>query len=390
MKNKDFSKELSKLFESEDANLFIAPKKLSTLTPDDRLAESFQEIVDFVAQHDRKPSLDAVDFNEASLAKRLEGIVNTPWKVESLEEYDMLGLLEQPPTPQSIEELVEDDTFGIFSGEENKIFDIKNVKQKRVVHSTSNKAVRMKVKDFSIYKPIFEESQKMLENGEKKLVPFTTIDQLHVGGLYVNGGQMVYVAEEGDIEKNPSRIQQRLRVIIENGTESNMYKRSLAQRLYEGGSCVVPVNETVNNTYDELEEVKGYIYIVRSMSGDEKINTISNLYKIGFSTTPVSKRVANAKDDPTYLMADVDLVESYKLTGDYNPQKVEAMIHRIFASAALDLRIIDKKGKEHKPMEWYSVPIHVIREAVDLIGSGEIVDYVYDADKESMVKIGKS
>ena len=387
MKNKDCSKELHELFESEDSALFVAKERQMAPTADDRLAESFLEIVNFVSTNDRRPRIDAEDFGEQLLAKRLDGIMNSPDKIEALEKFDSLGLLVMPEAPKTMEELINDDAFGIFSGEENKIFDIKHVKQRTVVNSSEDRAVRMKSEDFSIYKPFFEEAQHKLKSGESNLVLFKTIDQLRPGGLDGNGGQMVYVAEEGEIDQKAGYKQQRLRVIIENGTESNMYKRSLAQRLYEGGSCVVSKDEVVEEIVDETERVAGYIYILRSLSKDSKINTIANLHKIGFSTTSVSKRIANAKEDPTYLMADVEVVESYRLTGDYNPQKVEHMIHGIFADAALDLNIINKDGREYKPMEWYSVPIQVIREAVDLISSGEIVHYVYDSKEEKIRQI---
>ncbi len=387
MVEKDCTNELLELFESEDGSLFIPKVRPSAPTADDRLAESFQQIIDFVQEHDRRPEIDSEDFSEALLAKRLESIKNTPEKVQALERYDSLGLLIQPEIPKSIEELFETDEFGLFRGEENMIFDIQHVKQRKVLNPVGEKAKRVRSEDFAQFKSIFEEAQNKLSSGENRLVLFRTIDQLRVGGLYVNGGQMVYVAEEGEIERNPSRIQQRLRVIIENGTESNMYRRSLAQRLYEGGYCVLGVEEMSDAAPDDSEQIAGYIYVVRSLSEDPKISTVANLYKIGFSTTPVAQRIANAKDDPTYLMADVELVESYRLTGDYNPQKVEHMIHRVFADAALDMKIVDKNGSEYKPMEWYSVPIHVVREVVDLIDSGEIVNYVYDSNQQKMVEV---
>lgn len=384
MKNKDFSKELLELFESEDAVLFVAKDKPKGPTADDRLSQSFLEIVDFVSKNDREPKIDADDFGEQLLAKRLESIKCNHDKVTALEKYDSLGLLEQPDAPKTVEELLDNDVFGIFSGDENKIFELKNVKQRQVVNLNEERAVRMPAKDFSVYKPIFDGAQNKLKSGDSKLVLFTSIEQLQVGRLYVNGGQMVYVVGEGEINQKAGYKQQRLHVIIENGTESNMYRRSLAQRLYEGGYCVVGTDEVPESIPAEDEYVAGYLYVVRSLSTNPKISTIANLYKIGFSTTPVQTRIANAKDDPTYLMADVELIESYKLTGDYNPQKVEHMIHRVFADAALVLNIIDKNGREYKPMEWYSVPIHVIREVVDLIHSGEIVNYVYNSTNQEM------
>ncbi len=128
---------------------------------------------------------------------------------------------------------------------------------------------------------------------------------------------------------------------------------------------------------ESKSETRGYIYVLKSLSQDDQISSIRDLYKIGFSSMSVTERVANAKNDPTYLMAEVEIVESYRLTGDYNPQKVEHMIHKIFAGATLDLSIADKTGKIYTPREWYCVPITAIRHAVELIESGDIIYYEY-------------
>jgi len=386
MMNKDYSKELLKLFESEDADLFVPKDKPKTLTADDRLAESFQQIIDFITENDRKPEIDSDDLNESLLAKRLESIKNTPEKVKALENYDSLGLLVQPDIPKSIEELIENDEFGIFSGKGNDIMKVRHVPLNPKAKSDEI-AKRKRAKDFEKFASGFRSTQKNLESGKQKLVTFTTVNQIEQDRYFVSAGQMLYIANIGEKKLVHGRMKSRIRAIFENGTESNMFLRSLSSQLYYDGYCVINKDEIFDDNFDKLEQAKGYIYAVRSLSEDPKINTIENLYKIGFSKTPVSKRIANAKDDPTYLMADVELVESYKLTGDYNPQKVEHMIHRVFADTALDLAIIDKNGREYKPMEWYSVPIHVIREVVDLIDSGEIVHYVYDSDKQEMMQV---
>ncbi|WP_434082206.1 GIY-YIG nuclease family protein [Escherichia coli] len=39
---------------------------------------------------------------------------------------------------------------------------------------------------------------------------------------------------------------------------------------------------------------------------------MNNLYKIGYSTTPVMQRIANAENEPTYLMASVQLVSEFE------------------------------------------------------------------------------
>lgn len=178
------------------------------------------------------------------------------------------------------------------------------------------------------------------------------------------------------------RNKERFRIIYENGTESNMYRRSLSQRLREDGYTVVDADYV--EVLDESEAV-GHIYILSSLSTDQKITTIKNLYKIGVTSGSVANRIRNAAADPTYLMAPVKIIEDYRLTGDYNPQKVEDLIHQVFGHAKVDLQITASDGKLYTPQEWYSVPLAAILEAVELIGSGEIIDYHYDSAEQKMV-----
>ena len=101
----------------------------------------------------------------------------------------------------------------------------------------------------------------------------------------------------------------------------------------------------------------------------------------------VEKRIANAENDPTYLMAPVEIIEKYKITGNYNTQKVESIIHRFFADARMELSITDKSGREYSPSEWYVVPIEAIREAIDLLNTGDIVNFIYDTHSQKIVEI---
>jgi len=379
---KDLTDDLLKLFESDDGKLFVPKEKPKAPNPDDRLAESFQKIIDFVEENDRQPDIESNDINEAMLAKRLESIKNNPEKVKALESYDTLGLLAQPEAPACVEDLFEKDEFGLFSGSGSEVLDVKHVPLTPKAQSEEI-ARRKKADDFDKFKAGFQKIQEELQSGKQKLVTFTNVDQIKQGRYFVSGGQLLYVEEIGKEKLVHGRMKSRIRAIFENGTESNMFLRSLSSQLYYDGYCVVDEEEIHDNVSD-TEDIKGYIYVVRSLSEDPNINTIENLYKIGFSRTPVSKRISGSKDDPTYLMSDLELVESYRVTGDYNPQKVEHFIHRVFADAALDLTITDKNGRNYTPREWYCVPIQAVRHAVELIGSGEIVNFIYDSENQQM------
>jgi hypothetical protein len=117
----------------------------------------------------------------------------------------------------------------------------------------------------------------------------------------------------------------------------------------------------------------------------DKISTKRNLYKIGFSTTTVEKRIQNAKKDPTYLMADVKTVAAYEVY-NVNPHKLEQLIHTFFRNSCLDIDIYDDKGGVHRPKEWFIVPLIVIEEAIELIINGKILDYRYDQNTEIIIK----
>jgi hypothetical protein len=58
-------------------------------------------------------------------------------------------------------------------------------------------------------------------------------------------------------------------------------------------------------------------------------------HKIGVTGGNVERRIANAKLDPTFFMADVEIVTTYKLS-NINRTKLENLIHRIFDSVRLD------------------------------------------------------
>jgi hypothetical protein len=380
----DFSDDLINLFESDEAGLFTAPEKAKPLTADDRLTASFRQITEFVETHGRLPDINASDISEASLAARLNSIKSNKEKVEALKPVDSRGLLDSPEAPKSLDELFSDETYGLFSGKATDILNLSKTLSKP--RPAKERAERMRAEDFNEFKPGFIEQQQLLGEGKLKLQRYVSVSQLHIGGYYVQAGQMLRIADVGEKKRVYDRNKERFRVIYENGAESNMYRRSLSMRLYEDGYEVASTeDESVYETLDEADTIKGYIYILRSLSEDPQVQSIKDLHKIGFSTTTVAERIKDAEKDPTYLMSGVEVVDSYVLTGDYNPQKVEHFIHRIFADAKVDLKIMDKDGREYTPGEWYSVPQLAIEQAVNMLQNGDIVDCHYDRSQQRII-----
>lgn len=133
------------------------------------------------------------------------------------------------------------------------------------------------------------------------------------------------------------------------------------------------------------DEESGYIYVLRSLSDDPTISAIKDLYKIGFSRGPVEKRIAKADKQPTYLMAPVEVLASYK-TFNLKASTLEHLLHRVFAEVRLDISQVDRKGRDYDPSEWFIVPRHVVDQAINMIVSGEITSYVYDRDSQRLVE----
>jgi hypothetical protein len=98
------------------------------------------------------------------------------------------------------------------------------------------------------------------------------------------------------------------------------------------------------------------------------------------------RRVANARLDPTFLMADVEVVATYKLS-NINRARLENLIHRIFSPAQLNIEIKDRFGNPVVPREWFLVPRFVIDEAVEKIRNGSISNFRYDPKAASLVEV---
>ncbi|MMZ61592.1 hypothetical protein D1872_237510 [compost metagenome] len=181
----------------------------------------------------------------------------------------------------------------------------------------------------------------------------------------------------------------RLRVIYSNGTESNLLLRSLQRALYKdetGRRLTDPDSGPLfSGTWDEGDIESGTIYVLRSLSDHPFVSEHRELiHKIGVTGGEVESRIANAAHDSTYLLADVEVVASYKLAG-INRRKLEGLLHQIFAPAQLDLTIYDRFGHPVRPQEWFLVPLHVIDEAVSRIRDGSITNVIYDPRTASLV-----
>ena len=239
-------------------------------------------------------------------------------------------------------------------------------------------------------------SAKELREGKRKLNEFKDVEQnLEQGKYYLLDGLLLFLESDGIENRklgDTTRKDGRTKIIFENGTQSNMYYRSLSKALYNNGRIVSDTDSEAENELfknanlvNESDLETGWIYILQSKSTNKSISEIKDLYKIGFSTTDVRDRIKNAAKEPTYLMADVHLVSKIQCY-NFNPHKFEQLIHRFFAEVCLNVDIHDDKGRRITPREWFVVPLPIIDKVIDCILDGSIINYEYDSKNKMIIK----
>lgn len=375
---------------NDDSGLLDEEKKPEKLTPAGRLERSFVEIVEFVEREGREPSSSTRVIAERKLGARLDGIRVDEQKVEALKGLDSLGLLAPNPVDEdvSLDDLLDDDS-GLLDDDEG-FYDLSSLPEpKRTAEAPDSIAKRKRAEDFNRFEHLFKQKHAELSEGTSKLIKFPGAYAIREGQFFVLKGVMLFVVEVGETYYGETggrrRRRERLRVIFENGTESDLYRQSLSTRLHEeNGLAVVAVTTSL----DEVKEgptVTGSIYVLESLSTNSDVRRLPNLHKIGFTTTTVEERIAHAETSPTYLMAPVKIVSTYKVY-DIPAARIEHLLHRVFASARLDIEQVNKQGEIVSPAEWFIVPLEAIDQAVELIQTSEIVNYVYDRSIQAFVE----
>ena len=398
---------LKKILDDDDLGLLKVKPKNSAPTADQHLINKFNELVEFVDDFKREPEGDMANVSEYMLHKRLLSIRSNADQCAALEHLDKHGLLKnhleaaetsseyhvnqkrQNKEISSLEDIFNDDDLGIFD-RDSSIFDLKHVPKDRTAPEHVSR--RTRCKDFDQFKPIFDAYHAALKTGTMKTIRFQSELQIKKSEVFVVDGMLAYVANIGSKEKkNFGNVNARLYLVFDNGTESNMYLRSLAAALWKDPTSGHIVDTNQPDLIDERfnvtdeDQASGYIYILESLSTNSEIKRTKNLFKIGYSTMPIKKRIANATKDPTYLMAPVKTISVYQCY-NMNTQKFENLIHAFFGNSCLDIEIVDLTGKVCKPREWFIAPLTSIELAIKLLVNGEIVNYRYDPIMEQVVE----
>jgi hypothetical protein len=382
-------KDLLDLINDDDLGLLDLDKKSVSVTPDDRLSESFMEINEFFSLHNAEPKSGG-DIHEHKLASRLKHIRENKEQRDFLSKYDTHNLLKvESKDIDTVSDIFEDDDLDLLILDNHQILTLKNVPSNSKRINPGFIARRKPCLDFNKFDFLFTECHKDLKEGIRKIMILEKQKQVQVGTFFVLNGILGYVQKEEGLNVNEQKkIDGRLRVIFENGTESNILFQSLIKAIQENENKIVSSRneELQSRILDVSDTDNGYIYILKSLSLDIRIANLRNLYKIGFSTTTVEQRIQHAEKDPTYLMAQVSLVSIYKCF-NMNPQRFERLLHRFFGDSCLHIEIIDTEGRKYIPNEWFIAPIEIIDRAIELIIKGEIISYLYDKNTQSIIKI---
>ncbi len=381
----------------------VETKKTSTLTPvQERVIAGFEEIVRFVDEQGHSPEHgEENDIFERIYAVRLERLRTMAEFHALLAPIDRFGLLSaggQVAPMVAIDDLDDDALLaelGVEAASPN-VAELRHVRSSAEKRAAEEIANRERCEDFELFRPLFEQTKRELETGVRTTRPFVKDAgflkaEIKEGQFFILGGQTAYVAAVGEAIRAPNgEYDARLRVIYSNGTESNLLLRSLQRALYkdEAGRRITEpsAGPLFSDERAEEDSASGTIYVLRSKSELPAIAENRELiHKIGVTSGDVKRRIANAKLDPTFLMADVEILATYELY-NINRTKLENLIHRVFDAARLNVAVNDRLGIPIVPKEWFLVPLYIIDEVVERIKDGTIVDLHYDPHSVSLVK----
>jgi len=377
------------------AALGIEPEQPETggYTPrQERILAGFEDVVRFREANGRAPQHGPhLDIFERLYAVRLDQLRRLPEDdLALLRSHDAFDLLRDPKEAvERTDALSDDDLLAALTeadaGDIGTLVHVLSPETKREAKAAEYVAERVKCEDFDLYRPLFEAAEADLAAGRRITKRFEQDASIEQGDFFILSGQMVYVAAVGETFRTAnSETQGRLRAIYSNGTESNILMRSLQRALYEkdrnGRRLTTPdLGPLFGDAMEPDDIASGTIYVLQSLSQQPEIAAIRDvLHKIGVTGGRVEDRIANAEHDATYLLAPVKIVATWKLANIHR-FRFERTIHRVFASAQLELMIPDRFGLAVGPREWFIVPLPVIYEVMRRIQDGTITGLVYDA-----------
>lgn len=357
----------------------------------------FEEIEAFYEKNDRMPQHgESHNIFERIYATRLEAIAASQECRDILVGLDKHALLDKAAI--SVAELsadIDDETLlaqlGVVVPKEGDLTNLTHVKSTAEKKAAEEIGSRTFCADFDKFKPLFARVKDEIKEGIRKTLRFKEDSSIIQGEYFILNGQIAYIDQVGELTEDAfGKWDGRLRIIFDNGAESNILLRSLQKALYKDDAGRRLTNPNAGPLFDDqvddTDHESGTIYVLRSKSEQPEIKANVNvLHKIGVTGGDVDRRITNAKLDPTFLMADVEVIATYELY-NINRTKLENLLHRFFDGARLEVQITDRFGNHVVPREWFLVPLFIIDEVIEKIKDGSLSNYKYDPGKVSLVK----
>lgn len=335
-------------------------------------AQVIAELERFVGNTGRPPSSEpGTPIAERILATKAKRLSGNP-------AIGALLIPKEPEPPASIDAILGDELL-----EDDPIFDLTHVQPREVHDQPDYIGSRKPCDDFERFRPLFEAVAADLGAGRREARKFAREQEIDVGQYFIQKGMIAYVAQAGEVfQDRLGNRNRRLRVIYDNGTESDPLLRSFASLLYndENGRRITdPVaGPLFAPEPDEGDVQTGHIYVARTLSKDEHIaQHAPRMLKIGVTGGDVHRRLIDAINDPTFLLAPAAIVTSFTLY-NVNRTRLENLLHRFFDPVRANIEIKDRFGRVVRPREWFfATPDHVT-EVVRRIQDASITRCYFD------------
>lgn len=377
---------------SDEFGLLNVKPRSSAPGKNDLMSSRFEEINQFIDQHARLPSEHGEILSERQMAKRLKAILEGGYHsaLATLDRHNVLACeLAQvvtsapsvsPEDVMSIDDILGGDDLGLLDIGDLSILNIRHVPSERDM--PDEVAQRTKCEDFWQFETIFKNLHADLKSGKAESVRFAENWQITVGDAFILNGVICFVDEVGDEHGRGEHKDARLRLIFENGTESNMLRRSLGRALYmeeTGRRILRNRDDTLAEAFEDIrlthrDRRTGVVYIVKSLSKNPALAQFPHLYKIGYTELTVDERIRNAERDIAFLEGPVKKVTEFECY-NMNPQRFESLVHGFLAVQRLNVDLVGKDGNQYRPREWFAVSLEVAREVIGRIIDGTIVQY---------------
>lgn len=386
---------LDDIFNHDDLGLLADVKPVAAKADENAMVlQTLKEVESFFRRYGRLPN-NGGSLDEKILDRKWQALLNNKQHCETLRQHDKLNLLESSEKNEnskaenavSLDDIFNSDDLNLLDIGNTDIFRMEHIPQRQAngtPYADEENAVRKQCVDFWRFEAWFKQIHHMLKQGKAHFERLKTETFLQPGDVFLLQGALCYIADFAETEDRKStRENRRLRVIYENGTESNILTRSLARAVYkdENGKKVI-LSDTealpeILTAHTPPDLVTGQLYVVRLIQPKPQLAAYKNLYKIGFTTDTVETRIANAENDTAFLESKVMPVLSFECR-NINPHTFERLLHAFFAAQKLNIRLIGKDGKSYIPNEWFDVRLDVIEKAAEYIVNGTINQYRMD------------